>query len=700
MKQLFKVRGMNCAACSSTVEKTIKNLNGVSYASVSLASEEALVEYNPDKISKEDIMKAVKSAGYLLVEQTGLFDDKEDEKQLVKEGKRNLVSAVITVILFVFCMGNMVFDNFPSISPVIQLILCLPVMYFGLHFFVNGFKNLFKGHPNMDSLVATGCSASFLFSIYNMIVSSGNYYFDGVAMIITLVSIGKHAELKNRRKASVGIRQLMNLSPTQATVIKDGVRTKVEIAELKRSDLVLVHPGEKVAADGTIIEGTGCLDESMLTGESLPVTKTAGDFVYGASLNTNGSFVFRVDKTGNNTFLASVINMVKQAQNSKPPIARLADKAAGVFVPIVMGTALLVFLAWIIAGRNFSFALQCAVSVLVVACPCSLGLATPIAVMVCTSKAAENGILFSDAKAIEALGLMENILFDKTGTLTTGQSKVSFATDEKTLQLAAICEQQSEHPFAKAVLQEYAQQPLPARAFNNIPGKGVTCRCELGKIIAGNLSLMQEYEIEVPPTEPQAQIYVSLNDEYAGCIQISDTLRPEAEETIRLLRNLNLYPCMLTGDNEQQARKVADLAGIEEFRYSMLPSDKLEYVAKTPNCIMVGDGINDAPSLERASVGIAMGSGTDIAMSSADVVIVSNNLLSIEKAVRLSRKTISNIKLSLFWAFFYNALAIPVAAGLLTLIGGPALNPMLCALCMSLSSLSVVSNALRLGKFK
>lgn len=700
MKQLFKVKGMNCAACSSTVEKTLKKLKGISYASVSLASEEASVEYNPEMISKESIMQAVKDAGYLLVEQAGFYDDKEDEKQIKKEGRRNLVLAVITSILFVCCMGSMVFDGFPTVSPVIQLILCLPVIYFGFHFFVNGFKNLFKGHPNMDSLVATGCSASFLFSIYNMIISSGNYYFDGVAMIITLVSIGKHAELKNRRKASVGIRQLMNLSPTQATVIKDGIQTRVEVSSIKSQDLVLVHPGEKAAADGIIMEGTGCLDESMLTGESLPVTKTAGDFVYGASLNTSGSFVLRVEKTGNDTFLASVINMVKQAQNSKPPIARLADKAAGVFVPVVMGTAVLVFLAWIIAGRDFAFALQCAVSVLVVACPCSLGLATPIAVMVCTSKASENGILFSDAKAIETLGLMKNILFDKTGTLTTGQSKVSFATDEKTLQLAAICEQNSEHPFAKAVLEKYAKTPLPARAFNNIPGKGVTCRCELGKIIAGNLSMMQEYEIEVPKDAEQAQIYVSLNDEYVGCIQISDTLRPEAEKTIALLKNLGLTPFMLTGDNKDQAEKTAALSGIENFRYSMLPADKLDFVANTQDCIMVGDGINDAPSLERASVGIAMGSGTDIAMSSADVVIVSNNLSSIEKAVRLSRKTISNIKLSLFWAFFYNALAIPVAAGLLTLAGGPALNPMLCALCMSLSSLSVVSNALRLGNFK
>lgn len=698
MKAVCKVRGMSCSACSASVEKTLNNLNGVKQASVSLASEEALLEFDESIISESEIEKAVSDSGYRIIfpdrssEEDNLLSEKKQQKQLI-------TNIIFTSVLFVICFGPMLFDGFYKFNPVFQLILCIPVLICGRKFFINGFRALFKGHPNMDSLVATGSTASFVYSLFNLVNNRPNLYFDGVAMIITLVMVGKNIELKSRRKAGDSIKSLMNLAPSKATLIKDGVQYVVDVNQIKPGDTVLVHPGEKVSADGTIIEGTGCIDESMLTGESLPSVKSTGEKVFGATLNTSGSFTFTAEKTGDETFLASVIRMVKQAQNSKAPIARIADKVAGVFVPVVMSISLCVFIAWMITGKDLSFAVQSAVSVLVVACPCSLGLATPIAIMVSTGKAAENGILFSDAQAIENLGKMQNVMFDKTGTLTKGLSRVSFYTDRKTLELAAVCEQTSEHPFAKAVLDEYKDTPLQGRAFNNIPGKGVTCRCDLGKIIAGNRTMMEEYDIVLPNDVPDAQIYVSLNGEYAGCVGISDEIREEAHKAVDSLKALGLKVAMLTGDNEQEANRIAGLAGIQDVHCALLPADKLSIVDSAEQSVMVGDGINDAPSLEKADIGIAMGNGTDVAMQSADVVIVNNNLMNIEKAVRLSRATIKNIKLSLFWAFFYNTLSIPVAAGVLTLFGGPSLSPMLCALCMSLSSLSVVSNALRLRKF-
>lgn len=688
---------MSCAACSLAVEKTLKELNGVSQVSVSLASEEANIEYDENIISRQEMAQAVKQAGYSLIFKNSSKNSVEEELKAERNHKIKLIVCVgFALPLFILCMGSMLFSSWPEIPGWIQLLLCIPVVSGGSSFFTNGFKNLFKGHPNMDSLIACGSTASFLFSLYNMGIGNTQFYFDGVATIITLVMVGKHVELKNRRKAGDAIRMLMDLAPQKATVVKNGVQMVIDASLLSVGDYVIVKPGEKVPADGKIAEGLASIDESMLTGESLPVDKKEGDEVFGATVNVSGSFTFLVEKTGDDTVLSSIIDMVKRAGNSKAPISRTADKVAGVFVPIVMCISAITMISWLLAGKDFAFALQCAVSVLVIACPCSLGLATPIAITVSMGKAARKGILFSDAEALENIGKMKNVMFDKTGTLTKSDGKVDCYTDEKTLELAAICESSSEHPFAKAVLKAYGKQPPAGRAFNNISGKGATCRCEYGKIIAGNKAMMEEYEIVLPDDVPNAQIYVSLNEEYVGCISISDTIREDAVSSVAELEKLGLNCSVLTGDNEENAGKIACLAGIKNVKASLLPGDKLAEIESTELSIMVGDGINDAPALQRADVGVALGSGTDIAMQSADVVIMKEGLMALADAVKISRATVKNIKVSLFWAFFYNLLGIPAAAGILTLVGGPALSPMLCALCMSLSSLSVVSNALRL----
>ena len=722
-KAVCKVKGMSCAACSASVERILNRKDGVESAQVSLAAEEASIIYDESKISIEEMQEAVKKGGFKLLapEEEGAEDQesKQERKAETIHLIRLYTCIAFTLPLFILCMAPMVFTSFPEVSGWIQMALCIPVMIAGYTFFSKGFFNLVKLQPNMDSLVATGATASFVYSLVNLIENtqhaamghamSHNYYFEGVAMIITLVMVGKHIELRSRRKAGDSIKSLMSLAPSKATLVKEGKTQEIDVKDIAVGDLILVHPGEKIAADGQIVEGASDVDESMLTGESLPVAKTVGSKVWGATINTNGSFVFKTEKIGKNTVLSSIIKMVKEAQASKAPIARLADKVSGVFVPVVMSIALVTLAAWLLVGKDISFALRCAVSVLVIACPCSLGLATPIAIMVSTGKAASLGILFRSAQAIEQLSTMKTVMFDKTGTLTQGKPKVSFYTDTLTLHLAALAERKSEHPYAKAIL-EAAQELDEGLAeklrnvedseFEALVGKGIRATTEEGTILAGNRLLMQDFGVALPSEDQQAQIYVALNGQYKGLIKIQDTLRPEAGEAISQLRELGLTCTMLTGDNETTAKEIATEANLDGYHATLLPQDKLSFIEQTPACIMVGDGINDAPALEKANIGIAMGGGTDAAMQVADVVIMNSNLKSVPKAVQLSRATIKNIKYSLFWAFFYNSLGIPVAAGVLTLFGGPSLDPMLAALCMSLSSLSVVMNALRLRRFK
>ena len=760
---------MSCAACSASVERILSRKEGVESAQVSLAAEEAAIVYDEKKVSFEELQSIVKKAGFQLLppqddSQGGMSD--EESKQEKKSERMHLIRLytciAFTVPLFILCMGPMVVPSMPMTSGWIQMALCIPVMIAGYTFFTKGFFNLFKLQPNMDSLVATGATASFVYSLVNLIQTTAanvqtsqlaaqhaamghtmeamemagmamehpHLYFEGVAMIITLVMVGKHIELRSRRKAGDSIRSLMNLAPAKATLVKDGRNVEIDAKDIAVGDLILVHPGEKIAADGIVMEGASDVDESMLTGESLPVSKTVGSQVWGATINTNGSFIFKTQKIGKDTVLSSIIEMVKQAQASKAPIARLADKVSGVFVPIVMSISLVTLVAWLLAGRDISFALRCAVSVLVIACPCSLGLATPIAIMVSTGKAASLGILFRSAQALEQLSNMKTVMFDKTGTLTQGKPKVSFYTDFGTLRLAALAERRSEHPYAKAILEacedEASKNAVEGGngngddgcnesctieklgdsdlangvSFEAIVGKGIRATVPEGVILAGNRALMEDNGIEMPKEDSQAQIYVALNGQYKGLVMIEDSLRPEAKEAVAKLRELGLESTMLTGDNQKTAAAIAKQAGLDGFHASLMPQDKLSFIERNKDSIMVGDGINDAPALEKAGIGIAMGCGTDAAMQVADVVIMNSNLNSVPTAIRLSRATIKNIKHSLFWAFFYNTLGIPVAAGLLTLFGGPTLDPMIAALCMSLSSLSVVLNALSLKRFK
>ena len=722
-KAVCRVKGMSCAACSASVERILNRKEGVESAQVSLAAEEASIIYDENKISIEEMQEAVKKGGFKLLppEEAGAEDqESQAEKKAEKFHLLRLYTCVIFALpLFILCMAPMVFTSLPMVSGWVQMALCIPVMLAGYTFFTKGFYNLVKLQPNMDSLVATGATASFIYSLVNLIQNtqhlamghtmSHNYYFEGVATIITLVMVGKHIELRSRRKAGDSIKSLMSLAPSKATLVKDGKTQEIDAKDIQVGDLILVHPGEKIAADGQIVEGSSDVDESMLTGESLPVSKTVGSKVWGATINTNGSFVFKTEKIGKDTVLSSIIKMVKEAQASKAPIARLADKVSGIFVPVVMSISVLTLAAWLLAGKGLSFALRCAVSVLVIACPCSLGLATPIAIMVATGKAASLGILFRSAQAIEQLSTMKTVMFDKTGTLTQGKPKVSFYTDTLTLHLAALAERKSEHPYAKAILEEVQEQDeafadqlrnIDNNDFEALVGKGIKATTEEGTILAGNQLLMADFDIQMPENLEQAQIYVALNGQYKGLIKISDTLRPEAKEAVSQLKAMGLNCTMLTGDNETTAKEIAKEAGLDDYHAALLPQDKLSFIEQTQDCIMVGDGINDAPALEKANIGIAMGGGTDAAMQVADVVIMNSNLKSVPKAAQLSHDTIKNIKISLFWAFFYNSLGIPVAAGILTLFGGPALDPMLAALCMSLSSLSVVMNALRLRKFK
>ncbi len=720
-KAVCKVKGMSCAACSASVERILNKKEGIESAQVSLAAEEASIIYDENKISIEEMQEAVKKGGFKLLAPEDSSEDKESaqEKKAEKIHLIRLYTCIIfTLPLFVLCMAPMVIPSLPMVSGWVQMALCIPVMIAGYSFFTKGFFNLVRLQPNMDSLVATGATASFVYSLVNLIQNTQHmamghtmnhqYYFEGVAMIITLVMVGKHIELRSRRKAGDSIKSLMNLAPSKATLVKDGKTQEIDAKNVAVGDLILVHPGEKIAADGEIVEGSSDVDESMLTGESLPVAKTVGSKVWGATINTNGSFVFKTEKIGKDTVLSSIIKMVKEAQASKAPIARLADKVSGVFVPIVMSIAVITLASWLLAGKELSFALRCAVSVLVIACPCSLGLATPIAIMVSTGKAASLGILFRSAQAIEQLSTMKNVMFDKTGTLTEGKPKVSFYSNKETLHLAALAERKSEHPYAKAIIEKAQEldenlaenlRNIDSSSFEAIVGKGIKAITKEGTILAGNKLLMSDNGIVLPEEDSQAQIYVALNGQYKGLIKISDTLRIEAAEAILELKAMGLSSTMLTGDNEATAKEIASKAGLDGYHASLLPQDKLTFIEKTQDCIMVGDGINDAPALEKANIGIAMGGGTDAAMQVADVVIMNSNLKSVPKAIQLSRATIKNIKYSLFWAFFYNSLGIPVAAGILTLFGGPSLDPIIAALCMSLSSLSVVLNALRLRRF-
>lgn len=722
---------MTCASCSSAVERTLNKLEGVEKAQVNLATETATIAFDESNLDLDGIKKAVQRIGYSVVE-TVDHKTKEEEKQrdLANLGHRLIISAILTVFLLVLAMGPMLGFTLPFshlTNALLQLVFAAGTMIAGSAFFTKGFSTLVKREPNMDSLVAIGTTASFLYSFWGIFeILRGNHmaahdhlYFEGVGVIITLVMLGRYLEHRSKGKTGEAIRKLMELAPATATVLRDGHQVTIDANQVQVGDIVMVKPGEKLPVDGVVLSGFSAIDESLLTGESIPVEKSLGSEVYAATLNTTGVLQYRASKVGSDTALANIITLVQQAQGSKAPIARVADKISGVFVPIVMGISVLTLLAWLIAGTPVDIAILRAVSVLVIACPCSLGLATPIAIMVSSGKGARLGILFRHAAAIEQLKQVQTVMFDKTGTLTEGKPKVTdiLAKDPTAvLGLAASIEQASEHPLSRAVVAKAKEEKLQltdVQDFEALVGRGIQGKLENEVIRIGNIELMEDNAITIREEDKQAvadlsdqgktPLLVAQGQRLIGIIAVADTLRKETKQAIAELKALGLKTIMLTGDNERTAKAIANEAGVDSYLAGQLPGQKEEAIAsyaRLGKVAMVGDGINDAPALAKADIGIAVGSATDVARETADVVLVRNNLGDVNKAIQLSKATMRNIHQNLFWAFFYNILGIPLATGILTLFSGPQLSPMFAAFAMSMSSVCVVLNALRLNRFK
>lgn len=736
------IEGMHCASCVSTVENALIKTDGVQQAVVNLTTEEATVTYNEQIVSPVMIKQVVTDSGYTPREIKSETDTIQRKKQIITVQKAKLIiSLVLSIPLLYIAMVPMLHTSWlpffqfihPTVNPVlfalIQLMLCIPVIGIGYQFYTVGYKTLLKGHPNMDSLIALGTTASFLFSLfafYKILNGEQTYvhelYFESTATIITLVLLGKYLEMRSKGKTSEAIEKLMNLTPKTGLVIRDGIEQQLPVEQIITGDKILIKPGERIPVDGNIIDGSTSVDESMLTGESIPVEKGVGDTLIGGSINKNGSVTLIATKVGKDTVLSQIIKLVEDAQGSKAPIAKLADVISGYFVPVVLLLALFAGLGWFIAGKGFLFALMIFVSVLVIACPCALGLATPTAIMVATGKGAQNGILFKNAQSLELLHKVTTIVFDKTGTLTTGKPYVtdiipfSGQNANTLLQLAASAELTSEHPLGDAIVRaahDHKQSLFPVTNFKAVPGRGITC-CIDGKILLlGNRAFLEDEKIDVTSALIQLDVLsgkgktpmlVAYNNQFAGIIAVADTLKQGVREAIDLLRNLNLKIIMITGDNLRTAQAIAHDAGITIIKSDVMPQEKAarikELISLGEIVAMVGDGINDAPALAQANVGIAVGSGTDVAIESADVVLVKNDIKDVYTAICLGHATIRNIKQNLFWAFCYNVVGIPVAMGGLYLFGGPLLNPMFAAAAMSLSSVSVVLSALRLNKFK
>lgn len=743
--QTLAIEGMTCATCALTVEKALNKLDGILNASVNLATEKATIQYDPAHLSLSDIETAVEKAGYKAVlpktqESEAQPSGKEQHKNDL--WRRFIWSSVFTLPLLYIAMGPMLpggglplpaILHQPLVFALVQLVLVLPVLYVGRAFYQKGFKTLFAGHPNMDSLIAVGTSAALVQGIIMTMMIATNQvatqhghpelYFESAAVILTLITLGKYMEALSKGRTSEAISKLMNLAPKTAHVLRAGQEVTIPLDQVKVGDVLQVRPGEQIPVDGKIVEGQSTVDESMLTGESLPVKKTIGDTVVGATLNQHGAFQMEATKVGADTTLSQIIRLVEEAQGSKAPIAQLADRVSAVFVPIVMGLAVLSGLAWYFLGQEpWMFSLSITISVLVIACPCALGLATPTAIMVGTGKGAENGVLFKSGQAIEVLEKIDTIVFDKTGTITEGKPVVTDIqvfgnfTNEQALQLAASSEQYSEHPLAQALLRSAEEESIPLLAsqdFQALSGRGLSVTIAEQHILLGNAKLMTESAIEIDQavavaekfaSEAKTPVYLAADGELVAVIAIADQVKPSSQAAIQALHQMGLEVVMLTGDNAKTAQAIADQVGIDRVISQVLPEDKAEQVkriqARGKKVAMVGDGINDAPALAQAEVGIAIGSGTDVAIESADLVLMHSDLMDVPKAVRLSHLTIQNIKQNLFWAFAYNVIGIPVAMGVLHLFGGPLLNPMLAGAAMALSSVSVVLNALRLKGMK
>lgn len=730
----FDIEGMHCASCAINIEKHVLKLEGVETAAVNLASEKLTVEGD---VSPQDVIGVVESVGFK-AEKEGTRSRDEHQYKIERARKimwaRFWIACAFTVPLLVLAMGPMLGMPLPVFlqnnvtMAFVQLALCVPVLFAGYSFFTTGIPALFRGAPNMDSLVAVGTAAAFGYSVYSLVLIMGgtglhtsHLYFESAATIITLIMLGKTLESISKSKTSASIKALMGLRPKTAQVMRKGVETEVLIDHIKVGEEVVIRPGNKIPVDGVIISGASSIDESMLTGESLPVDKIIGSKVFAGSINRAGSFTFTVEKVGEETALGSIIALVEEAQGSKAPIAQIADRVAGVFVPVVFAIAFVVFLAWLLTGHPLSYALTIGISVLVIACPCALGLATPTALMVATGKGASEGILIKSGEALERAHSIDTIVFDKTGTITKGQPEVAEAHYLDATQAefidrwAASAEHLSEHPLAQAVAAYCTDDVCPTESFEAYVGSGIEAvfneRGETTVVTVGNAKLMTTKSIDIAPliavashfaTEGKTPLYVAINHKAAAVYGVADALRPEAARVIAQLHKRRIETWMVTGDNELVAQAVAQRIGIKHVASEVLPGQKdaivMQLQEKEKVVAFVGDGINDAPALTRADVGIAIGSGTDVAVESADIVLVRNSLESVASAILLSQKTMRIIKQNLFWAFFYNVLGIPVAAGVLTFFGGPLLSPMIAAGAMSLSSVCVVTNALRLRR--
>ena len=727
-KQL-RIGGMYCAACSANLERVLNRREGILSATVNIATEMASVQYDEAVIGMEGITQAVENAGFEVV-----ADETPEETEKRKSGHshslrvRLVVAMAFAVPLFIIAMGPMIFPVPIDLMAhskgyaLLQFFLCLPVLGAGYQFYTVGYSQLLRRTPNMDSLVAIGTTAAFVSSVYGMVRVLGgdahavhSLYFESASMIIALVLLGKTMEDRSKGRTGESIKRLMALSPKTALVERDGAEREIPREQAKVGDILLVKPGAKVPTDGVVLSGGSSVDESMLTGESMPVDKAPGDKVTGATINQGGFLRVRADRIGRDTALAQIIKLVEDAQGSKAPIARLADKVAGVFVPVVMAIAAVAALLWLLAGKEAGFALQVFISVLVIACPCALGLATPTAIMVGTGKGAQNGVLFKDAQALETASHVTTVIFDKTGTITQGKPRVTDllpaegVEQSQLLRLAASCERASEHPLGQAIVTAAVEGELPlaeVEGFASVTGKGVMGRVEGKEVKVGSaayLGLSKTQEADRLAAAGKTPMLVTVDGAYAGVIAVADVVKEDSKAAIRALEEMGVRTAMITGDNQKTAGAIAREVGLSTVFAEVLPQDKARYVKelmdKGEKVAMVGDGINDAPALTQADVGIAIGSGTDVAIEAADVVLVKSSIQDVVTALKLGRATIRNVKQNLFWAFCYNTLGIPVAAGLLYLFGGPLLDPMLGAAAMSLSSVSVVTNALRLNAF-
>ncbi|MBO5408487.1 MAG: cadmium-translocating P-type ATPase [Clostridia bacterium] len=708
-KVVLKIGGMTCGACSAYLQKQLNKQTGIR-ANVNIATHQAEVWYDADTVTLQMIEKIVVKSGYKVIE--------AEEKSFLKE--KLLVALLFSVPLFYLCMGPMV--GLPGISdPVwnvtVQLLLTLPVMGVGYKFYTIGFSKLFHLSPNMDSLVAVGTLASFIYSFYGTLMVwmgkahfSHHLYYESTAVIIALILLGRFLEHRSRGKTGDAIRSLMALSPKNATVLRDGEETVIPAEEVKIGDIVIVKPGENFSVDGSILFGQTSVNESMLTGESLPVDKAVGDMVYSGTTNQNGYVKIEATKVGDTTVISQIIRLVEDASGTKAPIARLADVISGYFVPAVISIALLGAVIWALLGKDFAFCLNIFVSVLVIACPCALGLATPTAIIVGTGKAAKEGILFKNATALETAHKIDTVVFDKTGTLTVGEPVVTDVysvsqSEEELLRNTAALEAYSEHPLGRAILKKWGDNPLPqVENFESMTGFGISGIVETKEIKIGNDSLIEVPDRSVSDRlsiEGKTVLFVSVDGKYEGFIAVADTVKQTSKKAIKALNEMGIETVMLTGDNRKTADAIGKVCQIRQVIAEVRPHEKMEKIealkAAGKTVAMVGDGINDAPALTAAHIGIALGNGTDIAIDSADVILVKGNPESVAEAILLSRQTMKTIRQNLFWAFCYNTLGIPLAAGVLYPFG-ILMNPMIGALAMSLSSVSVVTNSLRLGK--